>query len=157
MDEKTLSFYDETHTVFGHHKNKFFQWIFSIDHKRIAIMYIIVMFFFFLIAISIGLTMRLELFYPGEQILTADRYNQAFTLHGTIMIFLFVVPGIPAVFGNFLLPLLIGARDVSFPRLNLLSWWFYLLGCLCCISFSFYRTRFRRYWLDILCSLFCKN
>lgn len=137
MNEKTLSFYDETHTVFGHHENKLLQWIFSIDHKRIAILYIIVMFFFFLIAISVGLTMRLELFYPGEQILSADRYNQAFTLHGTIMIFLFVVPGIPAVFGNFLLPLLIGARDVSFPRLNLLSWWFYLIGCLIALASLF--------------------
>ena len=130
MSEKTTSFYDETHTVFGHHHNKLLQWIFSIDHKRIAILYIIVMLCFFVFAISIGLTMRLELFFPGEQILTPDRYNQAFTLHGTIMIFLFVVPGIPAVFGNFLLPLLIGARDVSFPRLNLLSWWFYLIGCI---------------------------
>ncbi len=137
MNEKTLSFYDETHTVFGHHENKLFQWIFSIDHKRIAILYIIVMFLFFIFAISIGLTMRLELFYPGEQFLSPDRYNQAFTLHGTIMIFLFVVPGIPAVFGNFLLPLLIGARDVSFPRLNLLSWWLYLAGCLVALGSLF--------------------
>ena len=137
MDEKSLSFYDETHTVFGHHHNKLFQWIFSIDHKRIAILYIIVMLLFFVFAISIGLTMRMELFFPGEQILSPDRYNQAFTLHGTIMIFLFVVPGIPAVFGNFLLPLLIGARDVSFPKLNLLSWWFYLLGCVVALTSLF--------------------
>lgn len=122
------SFYDETHTVFGHHDNKLLQWIFSIDHKRIAILYLIVMLFFFLVAMSIGFTMRLELFSPGKQFLEPDTYNQAFTLHGTIMIFLFVVPGIPAVFGNFLLPLLIGARDVSFPRLNLLSWWLYVFG-----------------------------
>jgi len=125
---KEKSFYDETHTVFGHHENTLLQWIFSIDHKRIAILYLIVMLFFFLIAMSIGFTMRLELFSPGKQFLEPDTYNQAFTLHGTIMIFLFVVPGIPAVFGNFLLPLLIGARDVSFPRLNLLSWWLYVLG-----------------------------
>jgi cytochrome c oxidase subunit 1 len=125
---KEKSFYDETHTAFGHHENTLLQWIFSIDHKRIAILYLIVMLFFFLIAMSIGFTMRLELFSPGKQFLEPDTYNQAFTLHGTIMIFLFVVPGIPAVFGNFLLPLLIGARDVSFPRLNLLSWWLYVLG-----------------------------
>ena len=74
--------------------------------------------------------MRMELFAPGQQIMSPDTYNQAFTLHGTIMIFLFVVPGIPAVFGNFLLPLLIGARDVSFPRLNLLSWWLYMFGAI---------------------------
>ncbi len=127
--DNTNSFYSNTHTVFGHHENKLLQWIFSIDHKRIALLYLLVMMIFFIIAMSVALTMRLELFYPGEQILSPDQYNQAFTLHGTIMIFLFVIPGIPAVFGNFLLPLLIGARDVSFPRLNLLSWWFYLLGC----------------------------
>ena len=84
------SFYDKTHTVFGHHDNSLLQWIFSIDHKRIAILYLIVMLFFFVIAISIGLTMRIELFYPGGQVLSADAYNQAFTLHGTIMIFLFI-------------------------------------------------------------------
>lgn len=142
MNENYKSFYDETHTVFGHHNNKLLQWIFSIDHKRIAILYIIVMLFFFVIAICIGLTMRMELFFPGQQILTPDRYNQAFTLHGTIMIFLFVVPGIPAVFGNFLLPLLIGARDVSFPRLNLLSWWFYLTGCIVALSSLLFGTGF---------------
>lgn len=134
----TRSFYDETHTVFGHHDNKLLQWIFSIDHKRIAILYLIVMLFFFVIAVSVGVTMRLELFAPGQQFLEPDTYNQAFTLHGTIMIFLFVVPGIPAVFGNFLLPIMIGARDVSFPRLNLLSWWLYVLGCLLAVSSLFY-------------------
>ena len=134
MNENTPSFYHETHTVFGHHENKILQWIFSVDHKRIAILYLIVMIGFFLLAMSIGFTMRMELFAPGEQILTPDQYNQAFTLHGTIMIFLFVVPGIPAIFGNFLLPLLIGARDVSFPRLNLLSWWFYVLGCVVALA-----------------------
>ena len=130
MNENLKNFYSQTHTVFGHHEKGLLQWIFSIDHKRIAIMYLIVMMLFFILAISIGLTMRMELFYPDQQILSPDRYNQAFTLHGTIMIFLFVVPGIPAVFGNFLLPILIGARDVSFPRLNLLSWWLYVLGCM---------------------------
>lgn len=131
------NFYEETHTVFGHHKNKLFQWIFSIDHKRIAILYLIVMMFFFIVAILVALSMRIELFSVGQQIMEPKTYNQAFTLHGTIMIFLFVVPGIPAVFGNFLLPLLIGARDVSFPRLNLLSWWFYMLGAILAIASLF--------------------
>jgi len=126
LPEKT--FYDETHTVFGHHENKLFQWIFSIDHKRIALLYLLVMMIFFVIAILVALSMRIELFSVGQDIMSPDTYNQAFTLHGTIMIFLFVVPGIPAVFGNFLLPLLIGARDVSFPRLNLFSWWLYMFG-----------------------------
>ncbi|WP_298753251.1 cbb3-type cytochrome c oxidase subunit I [uncultured Arcobacter sp.] len=131
------SFYDETHTVFGHHDNKILQWIFSIDHKRIAILYLAVMMAFFVTAIFIALSMRMELFSPGQQIMDPNTYNQAFTLHGTIMIFLFVVPGIPAVFGNFLLPLLIGARDVSFPRLNLLSWWLYLLGAILAVTSLF--------------------
>ena len=135
LHEKT--FYDETHTVFGHHKSKLFQWIFSIDHKRIAILYLIVMMSFFIVAILVALSMRIELFSVGKQIMEADTYNQAFTLHGTIMIFLFVVPGIPAVFGNFLLPLLIGARDVSFPRLNLLSWWLYMFGAILAITSLF--------------------
>lgn len=130
IDEKKVqkSFYDETHTVFGKHENKLFQWIFSIDHKRIAILYLIVMFSFFTVAMFTAFSMRLELFSPGQQIMDPDTYNQAFTLHGTIMIFLFVVPGIPATFGNFLIPLLIGAKDLSFPRLNLFSWWLFLFG-----------------------------
>jgi len=114
MSNTHTSFYQETHTVFGHHDNKFLQWIFSIDHKRIEIMYGIVMFSFFAIAVLIALSMRLELFYPGQQIMGPQTYNEAFTLHGIIMIFIFIVPGIPATLGNFLLPLQLGARDVSF-------------------------------------------
>jgi len=128
MSNTHTSFYEETHTVFGHHKNKFLQWIFSIDHKRIAIMYGVVMFSFFAIAVIVALLIRLELFYPGQQIMGPQLYNQAFTLHGIIMIFIFIVPGIPATLGNFLLPLQLGARDVSFPRVNLFSFWVYLLG-----------------------------
>ena len=136
-DLNQKSFYEETHTVFGHHDNKILQWIFSIDHKRIALLYLAVMMAFFIVAIFIALSMRMELFSPGQQIMEPNTYNQAFTLHGTIMIFLFVVPGIPAVFGNFLLPILIGARDVSFPRLNLLSWWLYLLGAILAVTSLF--------------------
>ncbi|MDX1808244.1 MAG: cbb3-type cytochrome c oxidase subunit I [Sulfurospirillaceae bacterium] len=130
MSNTHTSFYHETHTVFGHHKNKFLQWIFSIDHKRISILYGVAMFTFFTAAVCIALLMRLELFSPGQQIMSPERYNQAFTLHGIIMIFLFIVPGIPATLGNFLLPLQLGARDVSFPRLNLLSWWIYMFGAI---------------------------
>ncbi|PHR74388.1 MAG: cytochrome c oxidase subunit I [Arcobacter sp.] len=131
------SFYDETHTVFGHHENKILQWIFSIDHKRIAILYMIVMFAFFAVALLVALTMRIELFFPGEQVLSPDQFNQAFTLHGVIMVFLFIIPGIPAIFGNFLLPIMIGAKDVSFPRLNLFSWWLFLLGAIIALSSLF--------------------
>lgn len=131
------SFYDETHTIFGHHDNKFLQWIFTLDHKRIGLLYMAVMFMFFFIAVATAFTMRLELFYPGGQILEPDTYNQAFTLHGVIMIFLFVVPGIPAVFGNIIMPLMIGAKDLSFPRLNLLSWWLYISGAFLALSSLF--------------------
>ena len=103
-------------------------WIFSTDHKRIGLMYAAAMFTFFIVGMLLGLTIRLELISPGEQFMSAAAYNRAFTLHGVIMVFLFIVPGIPAVLGNFVLPLQLGAEDVSFPRLNLLSWWIYMAG-----------------------------
>ncbi len=117
------SFYEEKGRWSG-----IFAWIFSTDHKRIGIMYLMSMLTFFLVAVTIGVLMRLELISPGETIVGAQTYNELFTLHGVIMIFLFIVPGIPAAFGNFFLPLQIGARDVAFPRLNLLSYWLYLTG-----------------------------
>lgn len=122
------SFYEETHTVFGHHESKLLQWFLTIDHKRIGLMYLAVMMVFFFIAVATALVMRLELFAPGGQFVTGDVFNQAFTLHGVIMVFLFVIPGIPAVFGNIIMPLMIGAKDVSFPRLNLFTFWLYILG-----------------------------
>jgi cytochrome c oxidase subunit 1 len=109
-------------------KTGILSWIFSTDHKRIGLMYMYAMFAFFAIGIILGLLMRLELLTPGPTIMDAQTYNSLFTLHGVIMIFLFIVPGIPAVLGNFLLPLQLGAQDVAFPRLNLLSWWIYMIG-----------------------------
>ncbi|MBI5374979.1 MAG: cytochrome c oxidase subunit I [Candidatus Schekmanbacteria bacterium] len=103
-------------------------WIFSTDHKRIGILYLISMMTFFLTGVVLGLLMRLELIAPGPTIMSAQTYNAAFTVHGVIMIFLFIIPGIPAVFGNFFLPIHIGAKDVFFPRLNLLSWWLFITG-----------------------------
>jgi cytochrome c oxidase subunit 1 len=103
-------------------------WILSTDHKRIGILYLIGILSFFLVGMSFGFLMRLELIAPGRTIMDAQTYNSFFTLHGVIMIFLFVIPGIPAVFGNFFLPILIGAKDVAFPRLNLLSWYLYIIG-----------------------------
>ncbi len=105
-----------------------FAWIFTTDHKRIAILYLITLSVFFLTAMFIGFTMRLEMLKPENTIVGPQTYNTLFTLHGIIMIFLFIIPGLPAVFGNFLIPLMIGARDVFFPRLNLLSWWLFLTG-----------------------------
>ncbi|MCB0729380.1 MAG: cbb3-type cytochrome c oxidase subunit I, partial [Ignavibacteriae bacterium] len=83
---------------------------------------------FFAVAVSLGVLMRLEMLTPGETIMKAQTYNSIFTLHGVIMIFLFIIPGIPAVFGNFIMPIQIGAPDVAFPRLNLMSWYLYIIG-----------------------------
>jgi cytochrome c oxidase subunit I len=103
-------------------------WIFSTDHKRIGILYLVAISIFFLMGVTFGFLMRLELIAPGRTIMDAQTYNSIFTLHGVIMIFLFVIPGLPAVFGNFFLPILIGAKDVAFPRINLLSWYLYVTG-----------------------------
>jgi len=103
-------------------------WIFSTDHKRIGLLYLWCIVTFFCVGVLLGLLIRLELFTPGETIMGAQAYNATFTLHGVIMIFLFIIPGIPAAFGNLVMPIQIGARDVAFPRLNLLSWWLYVGG-----------------------------
>ena len=113
-------------------------WIFTHDHKRIALLYFWGVIGFFLVAFALGMLMRLELIAPGETIMSAQTYNGVFTLHGVIMIFLFIIPGIPAIFGNFALPLLIGAPDVAFPRLNLISWWLYVIGGLLALGTLFF-------------------
>ena len=105
-------------------------WILTTDHKRIGIMYLVSISFFFLVAGIFALLIRLELLTPTENIMSPHTYNVMFTLHGSIMVFFFIVPGLAASFGNFLIPLMIGARDVAFPRLNLYSYWIYLLGTL---------------------------
>ncbi|WP_456441138.1 cytochrome c oxidase subunit I [Caldithrix abyssi] len=105
-------------------------WLFTVDHKRIAILYMYSIMFFFLIGGLLALVIRLELITPEKVMLSADAYNKMFTLHGGIMIFLFIIPGIPAILGNFVLPLQIGARDVAFPKLNLASWYFYIVGAI---------------------------
>jgi cytochrome c oxidase subunit 1 len=112
-------------------------WVLSTDHKRIGLLYLSCMTAFFLTGMTIGLLMRLELIAPGRTIMAAQTYNALFTLHGVIMIFLFIIPGIPAALGNFMLPLQIGAQDVAFPRLNLLSWWFYITGAAVAITSLF--------------------
>jgi cytochrome c oxidase subunit 1 len=100
-------------------------------------MYLYSMAAFFTVGVLLGLSMKLELIAPGKTIMGAQTYNSFFTIHGIIMIFLIVIPGLPAVFGNFFLPLLIGAKDVAFPRLNLLSWYFYIIGGLVALSSQF--------------------
>jgi cytochrome c oxidase subunit 1 len=103
-------------------------WIFTTDHKRIGILYLFSTLTMFLTGATFAFLMRLELIAPGRTIMGPQTYNSLFTLHGVIMIFLFIIPSIPAVFGNFFLPIQIGAKDVAFPRLNLLSWWLYITG-----------------------------
>ncbi len=103
-------------------------WLLTLDHKRIGLMYLFAILFWFLLAVLLGGVLRLELMFPGETILSPGLYNSAFTLHGVIMIFLFIIPALPAIFGNFFLPIHIGADDVYFPKLNLLSWYLYMAG-----------------------------
>jgi cytochrome c oxidase subunit 1 len=112
-------------------------WVLSTDHKRIGILYLASMLSFFLVGMTLGFLMRLELIAPGKQLVEAQTYNALFTLHGVIMIFLFVIPGLSASFGNFFLPLQIGAGDVAFPRLNLFSWWIFIIGALLAVVAMF--------------------
>lgn len=112
-------------------------WILSTDHKRIGLLYLYSMGLFLTVGIFFGFMMRLELIAPGKVIIEPQTYNSFFTLHGIIMIFLFIIPGLPAVFGNFFLPILIGAKDVAFPRINLLSWWLFAIGGVLAITSVF--------------------
>ena len=105
-------------------------WLTTTDHKRIGLLYLWSMVAFFFVGVGIGFVMRLVQLTSFQKLITAQTYNALFTVHGVIMIFLFVVPGLPAVFGNFFLPILIGAKDVSFPRLNLASWYFFMAGAI---------------------------
>ncbi|MFZ2632103.1 MAG: cbb3-type cytochrome c oxidase subunit I [Desulfosalsimonadaceae bacterium] len=103
-------------------------WLITTDHKRIGLLYFSVVLVWFFIAMFIGLSMRTELMFAGRTIMGPQTYNATFTLHGVIMIFLFIIPAIPSIFGNFLLPIQIGASDVFFPKLNLLSFYLYVIG-----------------------------
>jgi cytochrome c oxidase subunit I len=108
----------------------FRSWAFTLDHKRIGVMYLVTTHFFFLVGGLLAMLLRLKLLSPGPALMSAHTYNVLFTMHGAIMIFLFIIPAIPSSLGNFFIPLLIGARDVVFPRLNLISYWFFVLGML---------------------------
>jgi cytochrome c oxidase subunit 1 len=103
-------------------------WLITTDHKRIGLMYLFAILFWFMLAVILGGLIRLELMFPGETFIGPEAYNSLFTLHGVIMIFLFIIPALPAVFGNFFIPIQIGTDDVFFPRLNLLSWYLYMAG-----------------------------
>jgi len=103
-------------------------WLLTVDHKRIGILYLIAITVFFFVGGAFATAIRLELMTPKGDLMTAETYNKVFTLHGVIMVFFFLIPSIPATLGNFLVPLMIGARDLAFPRLNLLSWYLFMTG-----------------------------
>src|SRR6201986_3071488 len=116
------------HQVVAPRKTKrWVDWVLTTDHKKIGIMYLVLTFVFFMLGGVEALMMRLQLGVPNNSLVTSEHYNQLLTLHGTTMIFLFVVP-VMAGFGNYFVPLMIGARDMAFPRLNALSFWLLLLG-----------------------------
>jgi cytochrome c oxidase subunit 1 len=103
-------------------------WLLTLDHKRIGLMYLVSTLVAFFMGGLFALLVRLELFAPGRTIMSAEYYNRAFTLHGAIMVFLFIIPSVPGALGNFVLPIMLGTKDVAFPRLNLLSFYVYLFG-----------------------------
>jgi len=128
-----------THATDTNYINEFpgiWSWLTSLDHKRIGLMYMISILFFFFVGGIMAMLIRLELFNPGAMF-DGNTYNQVLTYHGAIMVFMVIVPGIPAILGNFFLPLHIGAKDVAFPRLNLLSWYVFMAGAALAVSTMF--------------------
>ena len=114
-------------------------WLTTLDHKRIGLMYLASVLFFFFIGGIFALLIRIELLTPGQTIMDANTYNKMFTYHGAIMVFLVIIPAIPAALGNFVLPMMLGAKDVAFPRLNLASYYIYLIGAIFAVSALFLR------------------
>ncbi|TAK83464.1 MAG: cytochrome c oxidase subunit I [Betaproteobacteria bacterium] len=103
-------------------------WLTTHDHKRIALLYAVAITAFFFVGGAAATMMRLELATPAGDLVSADTYNKLFTIHGVIMVWFFLIPSIPSVLGNFLVPMMIGAKDMAFPRLNLASWYIYVIG-----------------------------
>src|SRR6202051_43345 len=103
-------------------------WLLTRDHKRIAILYLLSITFFFFIGGAFAGLIRLELLTPQPDLVSSDTYNKFFSMHGIIMVFLFLVPSVPATLGNFLIPIMVGAKDLAFPKINLLSWYLYVIG-----------------------------
>src|SRR5437870_4635411 len=125
MSSETISLYRE------HYLNCSYgvrSWLLTKDHKRIALLFLLSITLFFFLGGAFAVLIRLELLTPQGDLVESETYNKLFTMHGSIMVFFFLIPSIPAVLGNFLLPMMIGARDLAFPRLNLLSWYIYTVG-----------------------------
>ncbi|MGE4268019.1 MAG: cytochrome c oxidase subunit I [Deferribacterales bacterium] len=124
MSNNSLSFWEDS----GSSRTGIMAWLTTTDHKRIGLMYMYIILAMFIAGLCLGLAIRLELIAPGRTIMDAQTYNTVFTLHGVIMIFIVVIPSIPAAIGNLVLPIQLGAEDVAFPRLNLFSWYLYAGG-----------------------------
>jgi cytochrome c oxidase subunit 1 len=117
---KTRNYLNEDYGIFS--------WLLTRDHKRIAILYMMSVSLMFFVGGFFAFMLRLELLTPEGDLLTSDTYNKFFTLHGVVMVFFFLIPAIPAILGNFLLPIMLGAKDLAFPKINLLSWYLYIIG-----------------------------
>jgi cytochrome c oxidase subunit 1 len=109
-------------------KHGIWSWLLTTDHKRIAILYLITITLMFFLGGAFAAGVRLELMTPKGDLVDSDAYNKLFTMHGIVMVFFFLIPSIPAVLGNFLIPIMIGAKDLAFPKINLLSWYIYMAG-----------------------------
>src|SRR5258708_16321453 len=103
-------------------------WLLTRDHKRIALLYLAGVTFFFFVGGAFAVLIRLELATPAGDLMSDDTYNKMFTMHGVMMVFFFLIPAIPGVLGNFLIPIMIGAKDLAFPKLNLASWYIMMIG-----------------------------
>ena len=112
------------------HEHTVASWLLTKDHKRIGIMYLLVVTFAFFLGGLFASMIRLELATPAGDLVSADTYNKMFTMHGVAMVFFVLIPAVPAILGNFVLPLMLGAKDVAFPKLNLLSWYVFVIGFL---------------------------
>src|SRR5574340_1848655 len=109
----------------------FKSWLLTVDHKRIALLYLMSITFFFFVGGFFALLIRLELLTPQGDLVQADTYNKLFSMHGQVMIFFFLLPAVPAVIGNFVIPMMIGAKDLAFPKINLASWYLFIIaGCI---------------------------
>src|ERR1700683_3127698 len=115
-------------------KKGLWSWLYTLDHKRIGVMFLFTTLGFFLIGGFFAELIRLEHLTPGKTIMEANTYNTVFTLHGAIMVFMFIIPNVPASFGNFLLPIMLGAKDVAFPKLNLISYYVLWAGAALAIT-----------------------
>jgi len=122
---------DENYLV---HDKGVLSWIFTLDHKRIGVMYLCSVLTAFALGGLFALLVRTELLTPGHTIMDANTYNQMFTLHGAVMVFLVIIPGVPAALGNIIMPLQLGAKDVAFPRMNLASYYLWVIGAIFMLS-----------------------